>query len=206
MHFFFESGFGKKGFYGSPWRIIPTKISPNDRSIKFHFVQQPSELLNYMGYNYPLAFRRSKESEKFRPISACANCSGWHGSMLFANALISPFLQSIAYVISNLTILISENYCQEKSLLFYMTEDSFENIIRKGENADNQYFLLNSFLDVHRLRRRVRDKINVTFLNLFIHLFIYSYIYLSINSFIHTFIHFVHNWVELEGVKNFEVE
>ena len=42
--------------------------------------------------NYPLSCRNFKNGEKFRPMTACADCAGSHGSILFANVgLLDPF-------------------------------------------------------------------------------------------------------------------
>ena len=39
-----------------------------------------------MRYNYPSTFRKFKNNENFRHMSACADCAGWHESILCTNA------------------------------------------------------------------------------------------------------------------------
>ena len=49
-----------------------------------------------MIYNDPLTCRNIKGSEKFRPVSACAKCTGGHVSLYFAQK--NAFLQSMSSI------------------------------------------------------------------------------------------------------------
>ena len=53
----------------------------------------------------------SIHSEKFRSISACADCTGWHGSILFANTISSLFKEQGLYYIALLLFQFLEKRC-----------------------------------------------------------------------------------------------
>ena len=66
------------------------KTSPNYGSIKIHFNKQRTEPWRIIIVWHT---ENLKECKKFRPMSACADCAGWHGSILFANAFSLHFTE-----------------------------------------------------------------------------------------------------------------
>ena len=42
--------------------------------------------------------QKNKGNEKFRPMPACADCAGWHGSKLFTEALTPIFAEHGSYI------------------------------------------------------------------------------------------------------------
>ena len=42
--------------------------------------------------------RKFTNNKKYRPMPACACCAGWHGSILFADALSSLFTELLLYI------------------------------------------------------------------------------------------------------------
>ena len=53
-----------------------------------------------MGYNDPLTCSKSKDGEKYRSMSVCADSAGLHEPMLFARALSPLFLTAWLIFIS----------------------------------------------------------------------------------------------------------
>ena len=73
----------KGGLNAAMWRIITQKNIVYLLNYDILIVKQPTRI---MMCNCSLKDRKFKDSKNFRPMSACAECAGRHGSIHFANA------------------------------------------------------------------------------------------------------------------------
>ena len=79
------------GLNTCPWCIILRKSLPQNGPITSIFVQQPGKPTKLLGWTILSTSRKFKNGEKFPPMSACADCAGWHGSKLFRRCMKPRF-------------------------------------------------------------------------------------------------------------------
>ena len=78
------------------WQKEVTYISMKHHTKQDHFVKQLTETCcrTALWHTANLKIRK-----KFRPMSACADCACWHGSILFANTLNPLFSEDCSYIL-----------------------------------------------------------------------------------------------------------